>query len=245
MKLAGLLAVLALSTCADAGAHLLQPFEASYEVWLDGKHRGSSTIALAALEGDRWQYTLQAEGSGLARLAAAEVNQVTQFDLAGEHPRLLESNAEDSMLLRSREVRTQFDWDRLQARWSGDVKRDQAGPVPLEPGATNAQLLTLLLALAAPVAPPGSILSYPVYERGRMQRQDYTIGRAEPVDVPAGRFIATPAINERPDKQRTTTVWISADLPPTPVRLLQMQDGRARYELRLVELRTGVVAGAR
>ncbi len=238
--LLGVTALLATALAPPVAAHPLEPFEARYEVWLNGKRSGISRMQLAPLVDGSWEYRVEAEGSsGLARLAAIELRQAVRFELIDQRPRLLESVAENASVLRRREVRTLFDWQAMTARWEGDVKPGEAGPLPLERGATTGQLLNLLLALNVAAAPPDSVLSFPVYERGRMKRQQYRIEGREPIEVPAGRFAAIPVVNERPDRQRTTRIWYDTALPPTPVRMLQTEQGQPKYELRLIEVSGG------
>jgi hypothetical protein len=216
-------------------AAVLQPFEARYEVWLNGKRQGESTISLLQLPDGRWRHRLDAAGTaGLARLAGAEAQQDSDFSLVGDRPRLEAARARSEAALRKREVRTEFDWQRGEARWDGDVKADQRGPLPLEPGATNGPLLNMLLALDVPKAAAGARLSYPLFERGRLDHQEYRVGALETVQIPAGRFEAVPVVNERPSKQRYTTLWFAPGLPPTPVRMLQLENGKPKYELRLI-----------
>jgi len=212
------------------------PFEARYEVWLDGRHRGESRIRLQPVDGALWEYRIDVEGRGVVRIAAATLQQIDRLDFDDGQPRLLGSVNRSDVLLRHREQRMELDWSTASVRWAGDVDSDEAGPLALRPGASSAALLNLRLALDVPRAMPGAHLEYPVYERGRLRQQMYRIDTAEQtVDVPAGRFRARLAVHERPDRQRVTTVWVAADMPATPVRLLQTEKGRAKYELRLIE----------
>jgi hypothetical protein len=225
----------ALALPGAALAAVLQPFEARYEVWLNGKRQGESTISLLQLPDGRWRHRLDAAGTaGLARLAGAEAQQDSDFSLVDSRPRLDVARARSEAALRRREVRTEFDWQRGEARWDGDVKADQRGPVPLERGATNGPLLNMLLALDVSAASAGSRLSYPLFERGRLSHQEYRVGGLEMVQIPAGRFEAIPVVTERPAKQRTTTLWFAPGMPPTPVRMLQTENGKPKYELRLI-----------
>jgi hypothetical protein len=230
--------LLAAALALPATALPLQAFEARYEVWTDGKRRGESTMHLKPLVDGRWEHQVDATGTeGMARLAGAGARQVSRFRIVDGQPQLQEAVADSEMVMRRRQIRTVFDWEAGTARWEGDVKSDQVGPLALEPGATNGPLLNLLLGLNVAITPPGSVLSYPLFERGRATRQDYTIGIAEALRVPAGEFRAVPVVNVREPKKRRTTMWFAPELPPTPVRMLQTENGKPKFELRLVSVK--------
>jgi hypothetical protein len=229
-----ILGVAGLSAVAHAATPALQPFEARYEVWLNGKHQGESTIRLERLGDGHWRHRVAAAGTaGLARLAGVEAEQDSEFRLVAERPRMDAARVRSEAALRRREIRTAFDWQAGTAHWEGDVKPDRRGPLPLEPGATNGPLLNLLLALDVAAAPTGSRLRYPLFERGRIDRQEYRVGALEAVTTPAGRFDAVPVVHERSRRDRVTTLWFAPGLPPTPVRMLQTEGGKPKYELRL------------
>jgi hypothetical protein len=216
----------------------LQPFEARYEVWLDGKRRGESTMRLLRLPDGSWEHRVDAAGtSGLAALAGAGAQQSSRFELVDGRPRLIEASSASEAVMRKRSVRTVFDWNGGFARWEGDVKPDQTGPVALEAGATNGALLNLQLAMKLGQVETGGMLTLPLYERGRISRQDYRLGTAQSVRTPAGEFQASPFVTERVDRQRVTTLWYAPNMPPTPVRMLQTIGGKPKVELRLVAVK--------
>ncbi len=217
-----------------ASAVELQPFTATYDVLIDGKPQGRSTMRLEQTAPGQWRHTIEAKGTaGLARLSGFASSQVSHFDLVNNRPRLLDALARSEMLVRSREVRTTFDWQAGLARWDGDLKPDQRAPLALSDNAVNAAVLNLLLAFDSASAAPGARLDYRLFERGAADPVDYIVGTAETVTVAAGEFSAVRVRGERPAKQRVVTAWYAADLPPTPVRMTQVENGKPSYELRL------------
>lgn len=220
-----------------AAAQALEPFSASYEVWIDGKRQGISRMRLESLGDTRWHYRVHAEGTaGLARLADAELKQDCEFELVDGRPRLLTSHQRSTSLFRDREVRTRFDWQRGSVHWDGDVKADRRGPVSLHPDAVTDALLNLQLGLDSADAAPGSVLRYHRYERGKALPVEYRVGSTETVRVPYGELNALPLRQHDTDKDRITSAWYAADLPPTPLRITRSEAGEVRYELRLIEL---------
>jgi hypothetical protein len=222
---------------ADAGrAIALEPFRAVYEVHHEGKRRGESTLELQRTD-EGWRYTLDAEATrGLASLSGFAARQVTDFGIVDGRPRMVRSLARNTVLLREREILTTFDWGTGDARWTGDVKPDRRGPVPLGSAPLNAHLLNLVMAVDIRGQAPGDVLRYRVLERGRADRAEYRVGEAEPLQVPFGTFHAIPATRIEPEKRRTTTAWYAPGLPATPVRVLQVRDGKPRFELRLLRI---------
>lgn len=238
---------LALGTTAGSGTALaaqaappraiaLEPFRAVYEVRHEGKRRGESTLELQRTD-DGWRYTLDAEATrGLARLSGFAARQVTEFRIVDGRPRLLRSLSRNTVLLREREVLATFDWSTGDARWTGDVKPERRGPVPLGKAPLNAHLLNLVMAVDIRGQAPGDLLRYRVLERGRADRAEYRVGEPEPLQVPFGTFHAIPATSIEPEKRRTTTAWYGPGLPATPLRVLQVRDGKPRFELRLLRI---------
>lgn len=231
------LALLALTLVAPLAVAELREFTATYEVRLDGKPQGRSTITLVQEAPGVWRHGIEAEGTrGLARMSGFGMRQTSRFRMVDGRPQLQTADARREVLVRSRSVRTVFDWEAGVARWEGDLKPDQRGPVVLSADAANAALLNLLLALDSAEADPGSSLRYRLLERGKADRVDYVIGTSEQIEVPAGRYLATPVQSEHPSRRRQTTIWYAPGLPPTPVRVLQVETDKPSYELRLAAI---------
>lgn len=232
-----LLGLLLMAVVLPASAVELRAFSASYDVYIDGKQQGRSSVSLIEENPGQWRHLMQAEGThGLARLSGYGMRQDSRFRLVDGRPRLQSAESRSEVLVRSRTIRTLFDWDAGVARWEGDVKPDQRGPIALSPDAANGALLNMLLALDGSHAPAGTELRYRLLERGDADDLSYVVGASELVEVPAGRYRAVSLRGERPEKNRVTTAWYAAELPPTPVRLLQVEPGKSSFELRLASL---------
>ena len=139
-------------------------------------------------------------------------------------------------LFKSREVRADFDWERRLANWSGDLKDDRRAPTVLTDRAVNGSLLNLALALDAGNLGDGDVIDYQMLDRGGSKQVEYVAHPLTEINVPAGRFQARPLRRERRDKDRVVTAWYSDSLPPTPVRVLQIDAGDPAFELRLLRV---------
>ncbi|MEZ5464978.1 MAG: DUF3108 domain-containing protein [Lysobacteraceae bacterium] len=244
-RLTGLLACFVLTASAastaspDKGLETrLEPFTAHYAVYMDGKQRGESTIRLQRTDNGSWRYSVSAEGtSGMAKLAGFEADDESEFRVDKDGSlRLQHMQSRSHALFKTREVRADFDWERRLANWSGDLKDDRRAPTVLTDRAVNSSLLNLALALDAEGAGDGQIVAYQMLDRGGSKPVEYVAHPLTEINVPAGRFQTRPLRRDRQDKDRVVTAWYSAELPPTPVRMLQTDRGEPKFELRLLRV---------
>ena len=90
-------------------------------------------------QGQRWTYAM-----GL-RNAMANLSQATVFEEAAGRYRPLGGSDRSTYLMKTRAVVTLYNWKGMQARWTGDVKPQRAGPVAMQPGDMDALLVNLAL----------------------------------------------------------------------------------------------------
>ena len=211
-----------------------QPFRAEYEVHVDGKRAGESVIELVATAAGHWQHRLSATGTrGLARLARFSTTQIASVDFVDGRPRLLAAEMQSRSLVRDRDLQLEIDWNAGRVRWIGDIEKGEPAQRALDGQPATGSSLNLQLGFDAAQAAPGTRVHYVLHDRGRRRDLDYVAGQPEAVEVPAGRFSAVPMRGERAEKQRVTIAWYDPALPPTPVRVLQTEEGKEKYELRL------------
>ena len=241
LRLSGLLACALAAGPAGAApaadAVPLAPFSARYEVLIDGKAQGLSELRLDRTGQGQWQLSLEANSTGgMARLAGLRSSQRSEFAERDGRLRLLRSEVRHRSRVGSRSVVTEFDWTHHSARFSGDLDRDQRGPLALagQPGrAATRESLNLLLALSAAAAATGEVLRFDLFHRGERRDSQWQVLAPDVVEVPAGRFQATPVREHR--GERVTTAWFSPSLPPLPLRVLRTDAGDPRYEIRLLD----------
>lgn len=231
-----LLPALALCVALPA-AGAPQPFRAEYEVYVDGKAAGESVIELIATVAGHWQHRISATGTrGMAKLARFSTAQTASIDFPEGRPRLLGAEMQSRSLLSDRDLQLEIDWKTAQVRWIGDIAKRAEPHQPLQGQPATGASLNLQLGFDARSARPGQRFDYVLHDRGRQRPMGYEAGEAELIEVPAGRFTALPLRGQRPDRQRVTTAWYDPALPPTPVRVLQTEEGKDKYELRLRSL---------
>ena len=226
----GLAAAALLAVAAPALA--VEPFTAQYQANYMGM-RANATMQLAAEGNNRWKYSINLAGAG------ARMEQNTVFETRGDQWRPLSSvdsqrgeSGIAAMLVRRRNVDAVYDWDAGEARWSGDVREGQGGPVALQPGDLDGMLMNLVL--VRDVQAGKSPLRYRLVEDGRSKRQVFEREGTEPVTIGGEPRQATKVV--RTDGRRQIIAWIVDDLP-VPARLLQRRDGKDHIDLRLQSFR--------
>jgi len=186
---------------------------------------GTGTMTLAPTGGDRWKYSLEIDS------AIAQLSQNTVFEADGGKWKPL-SNSDSSMLLiKKSSKQATYDWSRKEARWSGDVKPDRAGPVPLRGGDLDAMLVNL--AIPRDVA-AGRPLDYRMVDDGRAKQLTYEIAGQDTIQV-AGKPQPATRVS-RTDGNKQTVIWVVRGLP-VPARILQRRDGKDEMDLQLKSVR--------
>lgn len=238
VRFAAIAALALFASSGHAQASALEPFTARYEVLRDGKSQGEAVMRLERIEGERWRFSSDVRGtSGMARLSGFEMSESTEFEaLADGRLKPLSAQASGGLSLRRRSIGTEFDWSANQVRWNGDAKPEHRGPAPLGADTVNPQILNLALAQRLRAGTEG-VIRLDLVNRGDSDPVEYRVRGSEAVSVPMGEREAVALHHRRTDKDREITLWIDPSLPPAPLRVLQREDGKDAYELRLIELR--------
>lgn len=211
----------------SAPAFAVEPFSADYQANYMGME-ATAKMSLASTGPDRWEYRIDIGGMG------AELVQSTVFEVDGDQWRPLESTDSQrgtsglaAMLVKRKTVKADYDWERGEARWSGDVKEDRAGPVKLQAGDLDGMLMNLVLVRDVAAGKP---LDYRLVEDGRVKRQRFQVEGTEQVRVGGKSHEATRVV--RRDGKREIIAWVVDGLP-VPARVLQRRDGKDHIDLTL------------
>lgn len=218
------LAAVGMGTASAAKAPALKAFTAVYEVSYMGLG-GTGTMTLAPAGGDRWRYSLDIDS------AIADLSQHTTFEANGGTWRPLSNSDSANLLIKKNSKQASYDWSKHEARWSGDVKPDRAGPVALRDGDIDAMLLNL--AIPRDVA-AGNALDYRMVDNGRVRQMRYQVAGQETVQVGGKPQSATKV--SRSDGNKQQVIWVVEGLP-VPARILQRKDGKDEMDLKLKSIR--------
>lgn len=220
------------TVAAETRAAALRPFSARYVAYRDGDPIGHATLRLVRDHAPRWRIDLVLTGErGLAGLVGLDLQQSTVFEVDGPGYRPLSQSTVRKGLLIGKRSTGVYDWKAGTAQWRGDVKPRHRAPVALQPGDMSGLLINLAIVRDAR---PDGILQYRFVEGGRARPHVYRashspeIVSAGDVSFEALRVDRTNAGNDE------TIVWV-ADGVPTPVRILQREDGEDTVDLRLID----------
>lgn len=205
-------------------AHALKPFTAQYEASFKGISAGGA-MSLSQ-QGNRWTYAM-----GI-RNTMANLSQATVFEDAAGRYRPLGGSDRATYLMKTRSVMTVYNWKAMQARWTGDVKPQRAGPVAMQPGDMDALLVNL--ALVRDVGFGRTVMTYRLLENGKAKPMTYRVAGREKITVGGRTLDTTKVVQNAGGKQ--TTAWIAAGVP-TPVRIVQREDGSDVFRLQLTSWR--------
>ncbi|WP_101925945.1 MULTISPECIES: DUF3108 domain-containing protein [Luteimonas] len=217
-------------------AAVLQPFVATYEAWYKGKHAGEATMQLVQRENAGWRIDLGIRGSrGFAGIVGLNIEQSTVFDTNSDESvfrPLSQSTVRKAAVFFNRRTTGTYDWHRNTAQWTGDVSDRRKQPVALQPYDMSALLINLAVMRDAV---PGRELRYRFVDGGRVRDHVYQVSsETETVSVGDVSFSALRVERTNEGNNDATIIWV-ADGVPTPVRILQREDGEDAVDLRLVQ----------
>ena len=205
---------------ASPAAHALQPFTAQYSA----SFKGISAVGSMRLsrQANRWTYAMGINSS------VADLSQATVFVEDADVYRPIGGSDRSTYLMKSRSVVAHYDWKAMQARWTGDVKPQRAGPAKMQRGDMDALLINL--ALVRDVAAGRTAMTYRLVENGRVKPLQYRVTGRDKIQI-GERLVDTIRVVQDSGHKRTTA-WIAAGAP-APLRIVQSENGSETFRLQL------------
>ena len=209
----------------------LEPFEASYEALYKGRAAGEAVMRVTHNVGDQWRIDMSVHGrSGFASVLGLNIEQSTVFNNTdGRYVPLSQSTVRKGLFL-GKKVTGTYDWAAGTAQWTGDLKKERRQPIPLQAGDQSALLLNLAIMRDAI---PGRTMQYRYVDVGRVRQHEYRTADATEI-VPVGDLSYDALRVWRTNGGNDETIFWIANGVPTPVRILQREDGEDRIDLRLI-----------
>ncbi|MBP6748467.1 MAG: DUF3108 domain-containing protein [Xanthomonadaceae bacterium] len=223
----------AASAAVERVAPALAPFTATYEAYRQSNRAGDATLRLVHGEGDdRWRIDLDIHGDrGFAGVLGLNLQQSTVFEAHdGNFRPLSQSTVRKGLFLGKKTVGV-YDWGKRSAQWRGDIKDRHKAAVPLQEGDMSGLLINLAIVRDAQ---PDRVLHYRYVDGGRARDHAYRVAAA-PEAMSAGELsFETLRVARTNGGNDETLVWV-ADGVPTPIRILQREDGEDAIDLRLIQ----------
>ena len=210
----------------------LQPFVATYEAYNAGKLAGTATLQLVHNTGPQWRVDLGIKGNrGFAGILGLNIQQSTVFDdlASGQYQPLSQSTVRKGLFMGKKSTGV-YDWNTHVAQWTGDVKDKHRRPIALQGGEMSGLLIDLAVIRDAR---PGRQLQYRFVDGGRVRDHVYQVAE-QTEGVAVGELSYEAMRVARVNGGNDETIFWVADGVPTPVRILQREDGQDSIELRLV-----------
>lgn len=206
---------------ASAPAVAVEAFNANYTATYMGMS-ANAEMSIAPAGNNRWTYSMRINNR------MGSLNQSTTFDVVGQHLRPLSGSDASQVLIRRKNVRSNYNWNSNQATWSGDVNADRSGPVALRTGDMDALLMNLAIARDAGSARGN--LNYRMVDNGRAKQMTWQVQGREAVTIGGQSHQATRV--SQTDGNKQMLLWVVEGIP-VPVRILQKRDGKDEIDLRM------------
>lgn len=218
-----LTATLVAASAMTAPAHALEPFAADYQASYMGLS-ANGRMTIESQGGNRWKYTLKISNQ------VAQLTQTTVFEDRDGQWRPLTGTDASLLLVKKIRRNAVYDWAKGEARWSGDVKPERAGPVPLQTGDVDGLLMNLAIARDAVAGKP---LRYRMVDEGRAKPMSFTVAGKESIIIGGKPRQATKLVSSNGNKQML--IWVVEGLA-LPARILQRKDGKDDIDLKIVSV---------
>ena len=219
-----LTATLIAASAAAAPARALEPFAADYQA----SYMGLSANGRMTIEpqgGNQWKYTLKISNQ------VAQLTQTTVFEERDGQWRPLTGTDASLLLVKKIRRNAVYDWAKGEARWSGDVKPERAGPVPLQTGDVDGLLMNLASARDALAGKP---LRYRMVDEGRAKPMSFTMAGKENISIGGKPRQATKLVSTNGNKQML--IWVVEGIA-LPARILQRKDGKDDIDLKIMSVK--------
>ncbi len=219
-----LTATLVAASAMAAPARALEPFAADYQA----SYMGLSANGRMTIEpqgGNQWKYTLKISNQ------VAQLTQTTVFEDRDGQWRPLTGTDASLLLVKKIRRNAVYDWAKGEARWSGDVKPERAGPVPLQTGDVDGLLMNLAIARDALAGKP---LRYRMVDEGRAKPMSFTMAGKENISIGGKPRQATKLVSTNGNKQML--IWVVEGIA-LPARILQRKDGKDDIDLKIMSVK--------
>lgn len=214
-----------------AQAHSPVPFDAVYEVLVDGKPRLEARITLVR-EGDAWKLSSTSSGTrGLARLLRVSSEEHSSGRLRDGRLEPLEFRHHTKVVGRDDRWSATFDWTERVVTTSTE---DGGFELPL--GEDTMDPLSVTLTLGRHLASGATEFTIGVLDEDEIDEHLYRASPPESLQTELGCLEVIALERVRENSERYSTGWYANELDHVPVRARHGKRGDREFDMRILRL---------
>lgn len=214
-----------------AQAHSPVPFDAVYEVLVDGKPRLEARITLVR-EGDAWKLSSTSSGTrGLARLLRVSSEEHSSGRLRDGRMEPLEYRRHTKVVGRDDRWSARFDWTERVVTTSTE---DGDFELPLDEDTMDP--LSVTLALGRHLSGGAPEFTIGVLDEDEIDEHLYRASPPGPLQTELGCLEVIALERVRENSERYSTGWYANELDHVPVRARHGKRGDREFDMRILRL---------
>ena len=210
---------------------LTVPFEAVYQVLIDGKPRMETKFSLR-YEDDMWIMKNEGRGTkGLAKILHAKSSELSKGTLKDGTHQSGEYSQNSEILGAGKQWTATIDWENQQI---STTHEDGNSQFATQEGAVDP--LTLTLALRQQLTTGAKEFSLNVISEQKISQQDFAVGEVQSQLTPLGCFNSVLVKRLRENSTRYSSGWYSKSLSYIPIKIVHGKEGGREFELQITHL---------
>jgi hypothetical protein len=212
-----------------AGAPI--PFEAKYQVLIDGKPRMESLISLRN-ENGTWFMTSDGKGTkGLAKILGAKTSERSKGTVENGIYTPAEYSQNSKVMGNGKKWNATFDWADGQI-----TTHHKEGESRIEIQSGTIDPLSLTLAVNQQLVAGRKEFSLNVIDQEEIDQHDFSAGVMESLSTSIGCFESIPVTRVRTNSTRHSSGWYAKSLNFIPVKMKHGKEGGRQFEMNIIQL---------
>ena len=214
-----------------ATAGIAVPFQAVYEVTINGKPRIETRISLVK-QGEQWLFESRSKGTkGLARMLKVSTSESSVGQWNDEQFVQTEFQHQSRLAGSGNQWTASFDWSSNQV-----TTRHEDGESVLQVSAGTVDPMSLTLALRSQLTRDLQTFSVSVVDETEIKVYDFRADEAEQLQTALGCFEVVAVHRVRENSKRYSAGWYASELDYMPLRLKHGKQGGKEFEMKIKSL---------
>lgn len=207
------------------------PFEAVYQINIDGKPRMETRMQLVR-QGEQWLLSNDGKGTkGLAKMLGAQSHERSIGIVYNNQFQTIEYSQSSKIFGNEKQWSASFNRENNEIKTShkDGVSQFESPPDTVDP-------LSLTLNLRYFLSIGETEFSLNVVDETGVSQHDFIVGETEILETALGCISAVPVTRVRENSKRYSSGWYAESLDFMPVRLLHGKHGGREFEMRITWL---------